>query len=124
LGNVELGPYLEVHGEVHGTPEELERFAAEWDQPFELTTDNPDAAWIYARSQRLETQREGDKLTFHLAGLSPGKLRIIANFGPRPHQVSHTYTRRDPQGSDIVVQVELTKSISELVVTPQGRPEP
>ena len=50
------------------TPAELRRFAAEWDQPFELTTDNPDAAWLYAVSQRLRTTREQDKLTFHLSG--------------------------------------------------------
>jgi beta-lactamase regulating signal transducer with metallopeptidase domain len=120
LGDVPVGPFLEVRGEVRGTPEELERFAAEWDQPFELTTDNPEAAWIYAVSQTLETTRDGDRLTFHLTGLRPGRLRIVANFGPHPHQVQHTYTRRDPQGSDIVVEVELKESIADLVVTPAG----
>lgn len=118
LGDVTVGPFLEARGEVRGTPEELDRFAAEWDQPFELTSDNPDAAWLYAVSKPLETTREGDKLTFHLTGLRPGKLRIVANFGPQPRQVSHTYTRRDPQGSDIVVQVELKESIDDLVVEP------
>lgn len=120
LGDVTLGPFLEVRGEVRGTPEELDRFAAEWDQPFEMTNDNPVSAWLYAVSQKLETQREGDLLRFQLTGLRPGKLRIIANFGPNPHHVQHTYARRDPKGSDIVVEMELTESVLDLVVTPQS----
>ncbi|NJN61441.1 MAG: hypothetical protein HC795_07865, partial [Coleofasciculaceae cyanobacterium RL_1_1] len=61
------GSDVTVDGEVRGTPEELTRFAAEWDQPFAMTSDNPDAAWLYANSQRLETRRVGDKLVFHLS---------------------------------------------------------
>lgn len=122
LEDVSLGPYLEVRGEVRGTPDELDRFAAEWDQPFELTTDNPDASWLYAVSQKLETQREGDKLTFHLTGLRPGKLRIVANFTTRDG-VAHTYGRRDPTGSDIVVEAELTDSVLDFIVAPEsGKP--
>lgn len=121
LGDVELSRSLEVRGEIHGTPEELKNFAAEWDQPFELKTANLAAAWSYAISQRLETNREGDKLTFHLTGLRPGPLRIISNFGPPPHHVSHTYTRRDPGESDVVVELELTKPLDDLVITPKGR---
>jgi hypothetical protein len=122
LGDVAIGPLLEVRGEIRGTPEELKRFAAEWDQPFEMTTDNPDAAWLYAVSKGLETKAEGGKLTFRLTGLRPGKLRIIANFGPHPNSVSHTYTRRDPKGSDIVVEFDLKESRTDLVVAaPKGK---
>ncbi len=121
LETITLGPPLDVSGEIHGTAEELKRFAAEWDQPLEMKSDNPDATWIYAVSKTLETNVDGDKLTFHLTGLAPGKLRFISNFGPHPHQVSHTYARRDPKGSDVVVEVELKESMTGLVLTPQGR---
>src|SRR5262249_39531456 len=121
LGDVELSRPLEVRGEIRGTPEELKNFAAEWDQPFELKTANPMAASSYAVSQRLETNREGDNLPSHLTGLRPGNLRIISNFSPGTHHVRHTYTRRDPQESDVVVQLELTKSMDDLVITPTGR---
>jgi len=121
LGDVAMSRPLEVRGEIRGTPEELKNFAADWDQPFELKTANPMAAWSYAVSQRLETKREGDKLTFHLTGLRPGNLRIISNFSPGTHHVHHTYARRDPQESDVVVEVELTKSMDDLVLTPAGR---
>lgn len=119
LGDVTLGPALEVRGEIRGTAEELKRFAAEWDQPFHTTTAKSQT--VYAVSQRLQTQRDGNKLSFRLAGLRPGPLRIIMNFGPHPHSVSHTYGRRDPQGSDVLVELELTESIADLVLTPQGR---
>jgi beta-lactamase regulating signal transducer with metallopeptidase domain len=121
LGDVAVGPPLEVRGEVRGTPEELDRFAAEWDQPFEMRTANPAAAFPYAVSAKLETKRDGDKLTFHLTGLRHGKLRIVGNFGPRPHSVSHTYGRRDPKGTDVVVEIDLTESLTGLVITPAGR---
>ncbi len=124
LGEIAVGPFLEVRGEVQGTAEELNRFAAEWDQPLELTTDNPDATWIYAVSKRLKTKREGNKLTFHLKGLRPGKIRFISNFGPRPHSVSHTYGRRDPKGSDVVVQLDLDQSYIGLVLTSQDGKKP
>lgn len=120
LGAVQLGSYLEVRGEIHGTPEELDRFAAEWDQPFKLVSDNPAAAWLYAVSQRLETQRQDGKLTFHLTGLRPGLLRIISNFGPHPHSVSHTYGRRDPAKDDVVFETDLTQSRSDIVIQPSG----
>ena len=120
LGDVELSRPLEVLGEVRGTADELKNFAAEWDQPFELKTANPKAAWSYAISQPLETKREGDKLTFHLTGLRPGKLRIISNFSSGTHHVSHTYTRRDPSDSDVVVDIDLDRSRSNVILTPTG----
>jgi beta-lactamase regulating signal transducer with metallopeptidase domain len=121
LGVVTLGPPLEVHGEIRGTPEELKRFAAEWDQPFTMRTENPDATWDYAVSKPLETKQDGNKLTFHLTGLTPGRLRVIANFGPTPHSVSHTYSRRDPKEGDTVVDIELKESLQKLVITSKGR---
>ena len=121
LGEIKLGPPLEVRGEIRGTPEELKRFAAEWDQPFAMKTDNPEATWDYAVSKRLETKQEDDKLTFHLTGLTPGRVRIISNFGPHPHSVSHTYARRDPKEGDVVVTVELIESLGNLVITSKGR---
>lgn len=121
LGDITLGPLLEVRGEIRCTAEEMKNFAAEWDQPFELTTDNPDAAWWYAVSEPLTVERAGEKATFHLTGLRPGKLRIIANFSPSPHQVTHTYGRRDPMGTDVVIEVDLKESIADLVITPAGR---
>lgn len=123
LGDIAIGPFLDVRGEVRGTPEELERFSAEWDQPFKLTTDNPTATWIYAVSQRLDTISTGDRLSFHLTGLRPGALRIISNFGPHPHSVSHTYGRRDPGKDDVVYETELKDSVKDLVITSQPRKE-
>ena len=121
LGEIKLGPPLEVSGEIHGTPEELKRFAAEWDQPVAMTSDNPKATWDYAISRELKTTNAGDKLTFHLTGLTPGRLRFVSNFGPQPHSVSHTYTRRDPSASDVVVTIDMTESLTGVVLTPKGR---
>ncbi len=121
LPDVVVGPHLEVRGEVRGTAEQLERFAAEWDQPFVMISDNPDATWFYAESKPLLTRQEGDKLTFHITGLRPGKLRIISNFGPHPHQVSHTFSRRDPKGTDEVLEIDVTRSIDDLLVGPAAK---
>lgn len=118
LGEIKVGPPLEVRGEIRGTPEELDNFGAEWDQPFDMQTANPAASAPYAVSERLETVREGDKLSFHLMGLRPGKLRIICNTSRRPHSVSHIYSRRDPKGNDVVFEVELKSSLQNLVITP------
>ncbi len=120
LGNVKLGAFVEVSGEVHGTPQDLDRFAAEWDQPFVQKTENPDGTWLYANSQRLKTQRDGAKLTFQLTGLRPGKLRIISNFGPRPHKTSHSYSRREVGETDLLVEVDLEKPTTKVVITPEG----
>lgn len=121
VGEIKLGPPLEVKGEFRGTPEELKNFAAEWDQPFTIKTDNPDGAWDYAVSQRLVITPDGDKLTFQLTGLTPSRLRIISNFGPAPHSVQHTYGRRDPKDGDVVVTIDLTESLTGVVITPKGR---
>jgi hypothetical protein len=121
LGDVTVSPPLEVRGEIRGTPAELDRFQAEWDQPFEMKTANPAAAAPYAVSEKLETKRDGNKLTFHLIGLRAGKLRVIANFGRPANTVSHIYGRRDPKPGDVVVEVDLKESIADLVITPAGR---
>ncbi len=120
LGEIKLGSWLEVRGEVHGTKEELDRFSAEWDQPEVLVRDNPQATWMYAQSKRLKTKREGDKLTFHLEGLRPGRFRIVASFAKRPHSVSHSYSRRDPKGSDRVIEFQLDKPYIGLVLTSES----
>ena len=121
LGDVTLSAPLEVSGEVHGTKEELDRFDAEWDQPFESPIDGRDKPYAYAVSQRLETNRDGDKLTFSLTGLRPGKLRIISNFGPQPHSQSYSFSRRDPGPADVLVEMDVTESVSGVVITPKGR---
>jgi hypothetical protein len=121
LGDVKIGPPLEVRGEVHGTPEELERFAAEWDQPFDIRASSGAEPSLFAVSRPLYTKRDGNKLTFHLTGLRQGKLRVISNFGPRPHSVSHIYGRREPKGNDVVVEVDVKESLSGLILTPAGR---
>ena len=77
LGDIVVGPLLEARGEVRGTPEELAAFSAEWDQPEPMKRGNGEIGWYYAESKPLETKRDGDKLTFHLTGLRPGKLRIV-----------------------------------------------
>jgi hypothetical protein len=119
LGDITLGPVLKVTGEVHGTPQQLDRFAAEWDQPFEQQTDNPAATWLYANSQRLTTQRDGDKLIFELTNLRPGKLRIISNFGPRPHSVKHVYGRREVGEHDVLLEIDLHNPSTDVVVRPK-----
>lgn len=122
LGDVPLRPYIDVEGEIHGTKEQLDRFSAEWDQPFELVSENPDATWLYANSKRLRTTRDGDKLKFQLRGLHHGKLRIISNFGPRPHSVSHTYGRRDVKGDDQLFEFDLDQSTVRLAIALKKAP--
>lgn len=124
VGDVRLGRPFEVSGEIQGTPEQLEQFAAEWDQPAKMASDNPEATWLYAVSQPLEVTRDGDKLRFKLSGLRPGPLRIVANFGPRPHQVSHTYGRRDPKGSDEVIEFELREARHDLRIVAKKKAAP
>jgi hypothetical protein len=116
LREIKLSGPIEVRGEILGTPEELARFDADWDQPFDMKTANPDAAFSYAVSERLKTTLDGNKLTFRLQGLRSGKLRIVGNSSPKPHSVSHTYGRREPTGADFVFEVELEKSVTNIVI--------
>ena len=118
LGDIKLSGPLEVRGEIRGTPEELERFEAEWDQPLDLQLA---ADTLYAVSEELVTKREGNKLTFHLTGLRPGKLRVIGSVGPQPHAIVHTFAQRVPKETNFVVEVDLKESITDFVITPADR---
>jgi hypothetical protein len=120
LGDVVVGPLLEARGEIRGTAEELAAFAAEWDQPEPMKRGNGEAAWYYAESKQLETLSKGDKLTFHLTGLRPGTLRVVARFKAGGKAVSHVYTRRDPNEDDVVFEFPLNDSRHDLVVSSQG----
>jgi beta-lactamase regulating signal transducer with metallopeptidase domain len=122
LGDVVAGPWLEARGEVGGTPEELAAFSAEWDQPEPMKRGNGEIGWHYAESKRLETKRDGDKLTFHLRDLRPAKLRIVSRFKKGGKPTSHVYSRRDPNEDDVVFEVELTESRGDLVITSRRQP--
>jgi hypothetical protein len=116
LGKMTVSPYLEVRGEVRGTPAELAAFAAEWDQPLLMKGGKPEANWTYAESKTLQTQRKGDKLTFQLSGLRPGTLRIVSRFKGGGRPISYEFARRTPNEDDVVYEVELTASRSDLVL--------
>ena len=110
---------MELQGEIHGTEEQLNRFAAEWDQPFLHTNDNPKYQYLWADSKRLKTKREGNKLTFQLTGLRSGTLRIISNFTKRSHKTSRTYSRRDPNETDVVTEIELKDPVTNVIIKPK-----
>jgi len=117
LGPLTLLPLLEVRGEVRGSKEELDNFAAEWDQPEAMRARDPARDWDYAESSVLTTTREGDKLTFRLSNLRPGRLRFVSNFQPGTKSVSHEYSKRKPGKDDVVLEVQLTESRSDIVLT-------
>ena len=119
LGTFELSPPMELQGEIHGTEEQLNRFAAEWDQPFLHTNDNPKYQYLWADSKRLKTKREGNKLTFQLTGLRSGTLRIISNFTKRSYKTSGTYSRRDPNETDVVTEIELKDPVTNVIIKPK-----
>jgi hypothetical protein len=116
LGEIKVGPFLEASGEIRGTPEELAALAAEWDQPQPMKRGNGEVSWDYAESATLETQRDGDKLTFRLTGLRPGKLRIVSRFKQGGKSISHVYSRREPNEDDVVFEMDLLESHDDLVV--------
>jgi hypothetical protein len=120
LGEIKVGPFLEASGEIRGTPAELQAFAAEWDQPQPMKRGNGETEWEYAESAKLETQRDGDKLTFHLSDLRPGKLRIVSRFKTGGKPVSHAYSRREPNEDDVIFEIDLRDSRDDLVVTTKG----
>ena len=79
-----------------GTPEELAAFSAEWDQPEPMKRGNGEIGWHYAESKRARNQTRRRKLTFHLTGLRPGKLRIFpASIGRQADQ-----SRLQPAGAE------------------------
>jgi len=116
LGEIKVGPFLEASGEIRGTREELAAFAAEWEQPQPMKRGNGETEWEFAQSAKLETQRDGDKLTFHLSDLRPGKLRIVSRFKNGGKPVSHVYSRREPNEDDVVFEIDLQDSRDDLVV--------
>lgn len=115
LGEIALGKPITVRGEVHGTPAELDRFVAEWDQPEAVGKAGPDKPWDYAVSQNLEVHRVGDKLTFELNGLRPGRLRFVSNF--QGQSSGHEYAKRMVGPTDVVLELNLTESRSDVVLT-------
>lgn len=121
LGAIALGKPITVRGEVHGTAAELDRFVAEWDQPEAVGKAGPDKPWDYAVSQNLEVRRVGDKLTFELKGLRPGRLRFVSNF--EGQSSGHEYAKRMVGPTDVVLELNLTESRSDVVLTSK-KPEP
>lgn len=116
LGDVTMGPLLELKGTVRGTAEELANFAAEWDQPEAMLRGDGVSAWDYAESQPLVVTRDGESVSFHLTGLRPGRLRFVSNFGPDPKSVSHEFRKRVASPTDVVLEVELTESRDDIVL--------
>lgn len=120
LGEVTLGPLLEIKGTVRGTAEELANFAAEWDQPEAMLRGDGTGAWDYAESQPLMITRDGESVTFHLTGLRPGRLRFVSNFGKDPKSVTHEFRKRVAAPTDVVLEIELTESRDDIVL--ENRP--
>jgi hypothetical protein len=116
LGDVAIGRLLAVSGEVHGTPEDLRAFQAEWDQPEPMKRGDGTIGWSYAESKPLAIKQEGDKLTFKLTGLRLGTLRIVSRFARGGKPIGHVNSRREPNEDDIVLEVDLKESRDDLVV--------
>jgi hypothetical protein len=121
LGKITVSPFLEAAGEIRGTPAELDAFAAEWDQPYAMKWNNGKSSWDYVRSQPLKIKRDGNRLTFHLVGLSPGKLRIVSRFKKGGKPISHEYAKRVPNEDDVVFEIQLNQSRNDLVITSQPK---
>ncbi len=121
LSDIQLQPLVSISGVIKGTKQQLDNFAAEWDQPVALKLDDGSVSFQYAKSVRLEVTREADQITFRLNGLRPGKLRIVANFEERPHTTSYVSGRRDPKGSDELFEFDLDESRDDLVIQAGGK---
>ncbi|MEM7454678.1 MAG: hypothetical protein AAF456_10040 [Planctomycetota bacterium] len=119
-GDVLLSNFVEIKGEIHGTPEQLQNLAAHWDQEFEMLRGDDESSWAYARSERLSFSIEGDKAVFRLTNLRPGKLRIVGTFAPRPHTYSFNNARRTAGSADWEFEIELTESSDDIVIRPEG----
>jgi hypothetical protein len=117
LGAVAVGPFLEVTGEIRGTPEELAAFSAEWDQPQPMKRGNGEIESHYAESKVLNVRRNGDHLNFALDHLRPGKFRIVSRFKSGGKSVSHVYSRREPNEDDVVFEIDLAETRDDLVIT-------
>ena len=121
LGTIKLSPPFEVSGIIKGTPEQLKRFAAEWDQPIPLVLSDGSTSSLYAVSKKLQATRDGDQLRFRIPDLRPGKLRIIANFGPKPHSVAHIYARRKVGPTDELFEFELDGPRDDIVIKAKSK---
>jgi beta-lactamase regulating signal transducer with metallopeptidase domain len=117
LGEVSIGNPITVRGVIRGTPEELDNFSAEWDQPEKISGPAAEKAWDYAVSRNLETTREGDKLTFELSGLRPGRLRFVSNFKKDKNGAGHEYSKRIVGPNDVVLEIEIAESRSDVVIS-------
>ena len=53
--------------------------------------------------------------------LSPGNLRIIPNFGKRPHVVGHVYGRRKIGPADELFEFDLDRARDDLVEVDRAR---
>ena len=93
LGKIAVGPFLEVRGEIRGTQAELNAFHAEWDQPLTLKHGHGKSDWDYIVSKSLKTERQDDKLVFHLTGLTPGNC-TSSRFKKGGKAISHTFGER------------------------------
>ena len=118
LGDITVGPFLEVSGEIHGTPKQLRNFSAEWDQPVEMGRGDGTVG-LYAVSKRLQVKREGDKVVFKLTNLRPGTLRIVSRF-VRGGGKNYSSDRLIAGPNDVVLEIDLTESRDDLVVKPRG----
>ena len=115
VGDIVLGAPLTVRGEVRGTPAELDQFSAEWDQPEAIVHGDGSKPWDYAVSQNLTVSREGEKMRFELTGLRPGRLRFVANFEGK--SAGHEYSKRMVGPTDVVLEIPLTDSLDDLVIS-------
>ena len=117
LGDIAVGPLLEVSGEIHGTPEQLRNFKAEWDQPVEMRRGDGTVGQ-YAVSKRLQVKREGNKAVVKLTNLRPGTLRIVSRFFGGSKSYSSGRLIAGP--NDVVLEIDLTESRHDLVIKPRG----
>ncbi|MFT5300514.1 MAG: hypothetical protein ACI814_001291, partial [Mariniblastus sp.] len=115
LAELELVMPFEVSGVIQGTPEQLKRFSAEWDQAVAILLKDGTSNFEYANSKKLAVQRDGDQLTFRLSNLRPGKLRIIANVQQRK-RVNHEYAKRTVGDDDQLFTFELMGPRNDLIL--------
>ncbi len=121
LGTIELVPPFDVSGVIKGTPDQLKRFSAEWDQPTDMKLADGSTSFLYAVSSKLDATRDGDRVKFRISNLRPGKLRIIANFGPQPHTASYANTLREVGPNDELFEFNLDGARDDLVI--QAKPK-
>jgi beta-lactamase regulating signal transducer with metallopeptidase domain len=116
LGDVKIGKPITVRGEIRGTAAELDGFSAEWDQPEQIVRGDGSKGWDYAVSRHLEVHRDGDKMTFEITDLRPGRLRFVSNFKGGAGG-GHEFSKRIVGPDDVVSELEITESRSDVVLT-------